>query len=156
VPLDIEIADEQTAVTADADRLRQAVALVMSEAGITGGEISLALVDDPTIHELNNRWLQHDEPTDVLSFALAREGDRLEGEIIVSGDTAARMASQYGWEPADELLLYVIHGALHLVGYDDLDPANQAEMRRRERHFLERFGVAAEVAMAARPDTREV
>ena len=50
----------------------------------------MAVVDDPTIHDLNRRFLDHDEPTDVLSFMLDDEGGRLEGDVIVSADTAAR------------------------------------------------------------------
>ena len=68
-------------------------------------------MDDRTIQQLNRQYLDHDEPTDVLSFLLEREAERLEGEIVVSRDTAACSAPAYGWTPADELLLYVIHGA---------------------------------------------
>jgi probable rRNA maturation factor len=84
--------------------------------------------------------LNHDYPTDVLSFLLERNDNRLEGEIIVSADTALSAAPRYGWSAGDELLLYVIHGALHLVGYDDQTPEAQAEMRRHEAAILARFG----------------
>src|SRR5689334_2364041 len=111
----IDISDEQTAVSADEDRLRRAVEMILADAGITEGSVSLALVDDPTIHELNNRFLSHDEPTDVLSFALEERPGYLEGEIIVSGDTAVSSGRRFGWPANDELLLYAIHGTLHLV-----------------------------------------
>ena len=107
--------------------------------------VSVAVVDDPAIHRLNREFLQHDYPTDVLSFLLEREGDQLEGEVIVSSDTAVRSAAQYGWTPENELLLYVIHGTLHLVGYDDLQPELLAEMRRHEQHYLGHFGLAASI-----------
>ena len=62
------------------------------------------------IHELNRRYLNHDWPTDVLSFTLDDDDDGLAGEIIVSADTATVAAERYGWKMADEILLYVIHG----------------------------------------------
>src|SRR5690242_1903499 len=111
----IDISDEQSAVQVDEARLRKAVDLVLAEAGIREGGVSLALVDDPTIHELNNRFLAHDESTDVLSFVLEQRPGYLEGEIIISGDTAVASGKRFGWPAADEMLLYVIHGTLHLV-----------------------------------------
>ncbi|HVA45706.1 MAG TPA: rRNA maturation RNase YbeY [Pirellulales bacterium] len=134
--LQIAITNEQDGLTIDAARLRAAVAGVLSGEGIAEGEISLAVVDDPTIHALNRRWLDHDEPTDVLSFVLEQADGYLDGEIIVSADTARARAEEFGWSAAEELLLYVIHGALHLAGYDDKDPADREVMRERERHYL--------------------
>jgi len=138
----VHVSDQQTALEVDADRLRTAVESILADAGIRRAEISLALVDDPTMQRLNREFLEHDYPTDVLSFVLEREADSLEGEVIVSTDFAIRSAAEYGWAPADEVLLYVIHGLLHLVGYDDLEPELQAEMRDRERHYLGQFGLA--------------
>jgi probable rRNA maturation factor len=60
----------------------------------------------------------------------------LDGEIVVSAETAASSCAEHGTTPENELLLYVVHGALHLVGYDDRDDASRAEMRRREREVL--------------------
>ena len=139
--IDIHVSDEQTALEIDPSRLETAVERILQDAGVREADVSLAIVDDPTIHEINRQFLQHDYPTDVLSFLLERSADRLEGEVIASTDTAIRSAAQYGWEPADELLLYVIHGTLHLVGYDDLAPQPLAEMREREREYLQQFGL---------------
>ena len=61
---------------------------------------------------------------------------RLEGELIVSTETALREAAAHGWTPADELLLYVVHGLLHLCGYDDLTDEARPVMRAREREVL--------------------
>lgn len=139
--LTIKIADEQQRLTPDQARLRAAIESVLRGEGIAEADISLALVDDPQIHELNRRFLDHDEPTDVLSFALEQRSGYVEGEIVVSADTAAARAVQFNWPPADELLLYVVHGTLHLAGYDDKTPKLRSEMRRRERHYLGEFGL---------------
>jgi len=119
-----------------------AVTMVLSDAGIQSADVSLAIVDDATMRQLNRRHLEHDFATDVLSFLLEHNGVWLEGEIIVSADTAAGSAGRFGWNTADELLLYVIHGALHLIGHDDQEPAALAVMRSRERHYLSQFGLS--------------
>lgn len=139
----IDIADEQTRLAVDEARLRRAVESILADSPYAEAEISLAVVDDATIHELNRRYLNHDYPTDVISFVLGADDGRLEGEVIVSADMAAATARRFAWDPADELLLYVIHGTLHLVGYDDLEPAARAVMRQRERHYLGQLGLEA-------------
>jgi probable rRNA maturation factor len=139
--MSIEISDQQTVVEFDAQRMRQAAESVLRDAGITEAQLSIAIVDDRTIQPLNRQYLQHDYATDVLSFVLEREGTRLDGEVIASAETAAQAAAQFDWSVDDELLLYVIHGTLHLVGHDDATPQQRAAMRRMERRFLEPFGL---------------
>jgi probable rRNA maturation factor len=79
----------------------------------------------------------------VLSFVLDSddEAQSLDGEIITSADYAAREALRYGWTTDDELLLYVIHGCLHLVGHDDHTPEGRAAMRAAETRHLAEFGL---------------
>lgn len=137
----IEIADEQSDLALDHHRLQRAVRMVLEEAAVARARISLAVVDDPTIRRLHREYLDQDEPTDVLSFVLERGEDRLEGEVIVSGQTAKLAAARFGWAAEDELLLYVIHGTLHLIGCDDATLEQRAEMRRQERAHLSRFGL---------------
>ncbi len=137
--IEIELSDRQSTHRFDADRLVSAARFVVAEEGIARATVSIAVVDDDTIHDLNRRYLQHDYTTDVLSFVFERSPDQLNGEVIVSADTAASAASEYGWSIEEELLLYVIHGTLHLVGYDDRANESQSEMRNRERHYLGHF-----------------
>ena len=68
--------------------------------------------------------------------------------MIASAETAAEVAAQFGWTVDDELLLYVVHGTLHLVGYDDSDSESLAEMRAQERRYLGRFGLAPQYEAA--------
>lgn len=137
----LEITNEQEAVEVDEARLREAITWILKQAMINQAEISVAVVDDPTIHELNRQYLDHDYPTDVLSFVFELEDGFLDGQIIVGGETAAKEAPQYGWNPQDELLLYVIHGTLHLVGYDDTTDEAQSAMREAERTALAQFAL---------------
>jgi len=136
----IEIADEQTILALDRPLLRKAVRQVLREAGVRKARISLAVVDDATIARLNWQYLRHRGPADVLSFVLDKS-DGLEGEVVVGVETALRTAPQYGWSPYDELLLYVIHGMLHLVGQDDTSAELRGEMEKKEKDILEKLGI---------------
>ncbi len=125
-------------------RWQQVLNWVLADAGFTRAEISIAVVDDRQMRELNQRYLQHDYTTDVLSFRLdeaEHPGPEavLEGELIICCDTARRAAEECGWSVADELLLYVLHGGLHLVGHDDATDEERGAMRGVERNYLERL-----------------
>jgi probable rRNA maturation factor len=139
---DIEVINRSSAVAVAAPRLEAAVTAVLQAEGVAAATVSVAVVDDATIRELNRRFLEHDYATDVLSFELERRGDYLEGEVVVSAETALRQASRYGWGEGDELLLYVIHGTLHLIGYDDLTRDDRVRMRAKEQRYLAALGCA--------------
>lgn len=136
----VTIANQQSAVPVNADLVRQVVEAALDHGAVSDAEISVAIVDDDAIHRLNRRHLQHDYPTDVLSFTLSEPSEALEAEIIVSGDTALREAARFGWSAEQELLLYVVHGVLHACGHDDHSPRKQAAMREAERAVLQNFG----------------
>jgi probable rRNA maturation factor len=133
----IAIASPQEVVPIDRARLREVVRTVLDGERVKDAEISLAFVDNPTIHRLNQRYLQHDEPTDVLSFPLSeRNAAKLAGELVIGAEVAKAQAEERGHDVQAELALYVIHGLLHLCGYDDRDDAGRRAMRERERHYL--------------------
>jgi probable rRNA maturation factor len=140
--IEIEVNNSQSVCPLEVERLEHAVRAILAEEQVEAGVLSLAIVDDLSIHALNRRYLQHDYPTDVLSFVLEQRPGYLEGEVIVSAERAAALAPGLGWSAADELLLYVTHGVLHLVGYDDHSSVERQRMRARERHHLARFGLA--------------
>lgn len=137
----ILLANEQQTLAIDEAKLVAAVRSVLVDSPYDSASVSIAIVDDPTIHELNRRFLDHDYPTDVLSFVLEDDGRHLHGELVASADTAARNAADYGWSAAEELLLYLVHGALHLVGYRDSQPAEIVAMRQAESIHLKKLGV---------------
>jgi len=139
--IQIDVANEQSHLKLDEHRLRRAVEMIFEDAGIGAASVSLAVVDDQTMAELHRQYLGKDETTDVLSFTLKDDGGQFEGEVVVSAETAATVAAWYRWTPDDELLLYVIHGALHLVGHRDATPEQVASMRQQETHYLSRFGL---------------
>lgn len=138
----ISIATPQELVAIDRGRMREIVRQVLDAENVADYEISLAFVDNPTIHRLNKRYLDHDEPTDVLSFPLSdARAKQLAGELVLGVEVARDQAAERGHDVQVELALYVIHGLLHLCGHDDKSEKNAAEMRDRERFHLARLGL---------------
>ena len=98
---------------------------------------------------LHKQWLGIPGPTDVITFDLSESGSAgprkapagLQGDIVVSAETARRTARQFGWTPRQELILYLLHGLLHLTGYDDILPADRRLMRAREKSLLQQLGL---------------
>ena len=155
----IEVNQRQRSVHVNEQLLEQAACSVLQGEGVTQANIRVAIVDDTTIRKAYQQYLGHDVPTDVLSFPWTcrvqagpagqrgfqsdngLEGDGLEGDIMISAETAVREAAAYGWSVGEELILYLVHGTLHLVGYDDHDEATRAEMRERETRYLRSLGI---------------
>lgn len=137
-PFRVQIIDKQERLVIDRPRIRATLAKLAADEKIQTGRFEVVIVDDPTIHELNLRFLEHDYPTDVLSFEIEVNWKKhlIEGSIIVSADTAIRQSAEYDNSPDRELLLYIIHGALHLFGYDDHNPSEEPQMRAKEEFYL--------------------
>jgi len=128
--------------------LTDAVAAALRRHEARSARIHVALVNDASIAALNERHLHHVGATDVLAFDL-NEADAeqtapaVDGEIVVSVETAAREARERGHDPHAELALYAVHGTLHLLGYDDKDKAQAARMHRLEDEILASIGLGA-------------
>jgi probable rRNA maturation factor len=165
----IHVSDEQNHLTVPAARIRRIARVVLAVEKVTGATISVALVDNGTIHRLNRDHLNHDEATDVLSFLFESKpsvraertgtklprgkGCRIDGEVVMSAEMALQTAPRFGWAAPDELTLYLVHGLLHLCGYDDLTDAERPLMRTREREILSLLGISP-VENAKRPSRR--
>jgi probable rRNA maturation factor len=138
----ISIHSPQEIVPLDRGKLRDIARAVLDGEEVKDYEISLAFVDNLTIHRLNKQYLDHDEPTDVLSFPYsAASAKKLEGELVIGVEVANDAAAERGHGVHAELALYVIHGLLHLCGYDDKSADAEKEMRERERHYLTQAGL---------------
>jgi len=129
-------------------RAEKMVACLRAQGDLGSGplEVSIALVDDPTIHELNRVYRKKDRPTDVLAFEMTEPGPtpparpRLLGDVIVSIETAARQARQRRRRLLDELTMLVAHGLLHLLGYDHRTDAEERDMTKRTRDLVAAAG----------------
>jgi len=131
------------------DRLKQAVECSLSTQSLASEvELGLLITDDETVQKLNREYRSLDETTDVLSFALTeKSADSLPfitppdgflhlGEVVISYPQAARQAQENNTEIDKEVALLVIHGTLHLLGYDHDEPKREQEMRALEERVL--------------------
>ena len=136
----VTITTLQDHVKLDAVLIRRAVRYVMKKER-RGEDVSIAFVDDARIAELNEQFLKHAGPTDVIAFNLDSpcDPDGLLGEVVVSAEMAAAEARRRHIAIERELLLYVIHGVLHLLGYDDSAPREARLLRGRQRRLLNEF-----------------
>jgi probable rRNA maturation factor len=134
-----------SASTLDAALLARRARRLLREVGRPEAELSLALVDDRAIARLNERDRGRRGPTDVLSYSLL-EGPHVEcrgsllGDVVISVDTASRQARRGRRPLDDELLRLMIHGVLHLLGHDHVDPEEARAMRAEERRLWRALG----------------
>ena len=139
----VDVVDRQRFVAVGAAWLERVVRRALDREGIARAVVSILLVGDRRMARLHEEWLGIPGPTDVITFDLsdaARPGV-LHGDIAVSAETARRTARELGWQPRHELAYYVVHGVLHLSGYDDHDPADRRAMRARERVLMRAAGL---------------
>lgn len=142
------------AALADEADLRAVALHTLAAEGLTSPvALTIVLVDDATIHNLNRRFLDHDEPTDVITFAFdgaarggaASDADafvlpadtvRQLGEIYISCERAAAQSAEWGSAPRREVRFLVAHGVLHLLGWDDASAETRAAMLARQEAIL--------------------
>jgi rRNA maturation RNase YbeY len=121
-------------------RIKRLAELVLgSEGGREPGEVNIVLCDDDRLQELNRRFLGHDYPTDVVAFPLGDGPDALDGEVYVSLDRAEEQARTVGVSFENEVCRLVVHGLLHLLGYDDRDGDAATQMHARQEEYLRLF-----------------
>jgi probable rRNA maturation factor len=133
----VEISDMQSALKIDASWLASVVRHAMAHLRLPPGEVSVVLLGDAAIQSLNRRHLNHDWPTDVVTFPISEPDESaIHGEIVISTETAIREATRLGHGPAREVALYAIHGVLHLAGFDDHEPSGVSRMREMEREIM--------------------
>jgi rRNA maturation RNase YbeY len=135
-PLSIEHAHPSRSV--DEDTVEALVRHVLEAEDATPVHVSVVLADHDTVRRLNAAYLDHDYNTDVLSFSLQEENDSTaEGEVYVDLDTAAERHEEFDTTFEREAYRYVVHGVLHLLGYDDGTEDGQETMRALEDEYLE-------------------
>lgn len=99
------------------------------------GQISIIFCSDNYILDINQKYLGHDYFTDIITFDYC-EGDRLSGDLFISVDSVRENSIEYGTEFNDELNRVIVHGILHLIGYDDGSEEEIAQMRSKENYYL--------------------
>lgn len=99
------------------------------------GDINLIFCSDNYLLDINQKFLQHDYFTDIITFDYC-EGERLKGDLFISIDTVRANAEEFGEGFERELNRVIVHGVLHLIGYDDHTKADQKQMREKENYYL--------------------
>lgn len=141
-------------------KLEELLQLAGEAEGYEEGEVALTIVDDEAIHQLNRDYRGIDRPTDVLSFAMQEETDEeldivyevesedenvpldgMLGDIIISAERAKRQSEEYGHTLERELGFLLVHGFLHLVGYDHQDEPSEAVMTAKQEAVLGKAGL---------------
>lgn len=139
-PLSIE--QDHPSRTLDASTLEQVIRHVLAAEEATLVHLSVVLTDHATVRRLNQSYLDHDYNTDVLSFSLRDEpaltdAPVVEGEVYVDLDTAAERHDEFDTSFEREAYRYVVHGLLHLLGYDDATESGRETMRQKEDQYLD-------------------
>jgi probable rRNA maturation factor len=107
---------------------------------IPSKKISVLFCDNVQIKKLNRKFFKRDSDTDVIAFPIYDEFDKdYLGEIVTSVEKAVETSVKYGSSWKKELLLYIIHGLLHLLGYDDIKPQDRLVMERKQKCILDKL-----------------
>ena len=122
-------------------KLERIVTFVLQTIGVNDAELSIVFTTDSKIKRLNLLYRKQNRSTDVLAFSM-REGKHLKkdssilGDIVISVDRARKQARRFNSSFKKEIYLYIIHGLLHLVGYDDVKSSSKKRMREKETQLL--------------------
>jgi probable rRNA maturation factor len=139
----VQITKHFQGVPADAAKLEELVGAVCARFGVSRATVSIGIVDDAEMRDLNRRFLSQTRSTDCLSFDLSdeqgREGQRV-FDLVVNGQMAVREAARRRHSSEAELSLYVTHGLLHQLGFDDGTPEQAEEMHEAEDEILQHMG----------------
>ncbi len=133
-PLQLNIYNDQSALPIRKRLISQIVKKIFSFLQIDCKEISIYFTSIQTITELHLQFFNDPTPTDCISFPFDK--DHL-GEIFVCPAVAIEYAKKHNLDPLKETILYVVHGILHLIGYDDLDTSSKQKMRRMEKKCMD-------------------
>lgn len=135
----VDLLDNQTLLPIDPKWYTRLAKHVLREEGVKKAQVAVLFVDNEAIHAINKKHLKHDYPTDVITFPLSESTTKIDGQIVISTEFALESCEEYGWSATMEASLYLVHGILHLCGYDDRDEKSQAKMNARQEQLLEEF-----------------
>lgn len=137
----------QTEETIDLDYIQKLSDFALKKESVNNGIVNIILVDDDYIHEINKNYRKIDRVTDVISFALEEEETidfefgRLLGDIYVCVPQMKRQAIEYGHSEKRELSFLIVHGLLHLLGYDHMEKEEEKIMFARQELILDEYGI---------------
>jgi probable rRNA maturation factor len=143
-PGEVSVTNRQSRIPVPTAGVRRAAKKILSALGYESYDLSIVLVEDEEITRLNRRYFRRNRPTNVISFPMAMSGGapsavqtRVLGDVVISAETASRQAEEAGRRREEEILFLLIHGILHLVGYDHEGTGEaQGEMEAKEEQLF--------------------
>lgn len=137
--MNIYIENQQTDLPIDVESVKKIASAFLKLEKVSANELSINLVDTPTISRLHAEYFDDPSTTDCISFPMDDENEeyRVLGEIFVCPRTAMDYAEKHNGDPYAETTLYIIHGLLHLIGLDDVEEIDREEMRKREQIHID-------------------
>jgi len=155
--MSLVIANRQRTKKINVRFLRQVVAELFAELAIPEAELGIHLVGEKEMARVNWQFLQHEGSTDVITFD-HRDGQfpisnrqlKIQGELFICVDDAISQAKEFGTTWQAEIIRYTVHGVLHLLGYDDLQPALRRKMKREENRLVRLLSQKFSFAQLAR------
>jgi probable rRNA maturation factor len=142
----VTLLNRQRSKSIDTRLLKKITLALFAELNLSGAELGVHLVGARKMAQVNWQFLRHEGSTDVLTFdhgdameAVGSANRRVAGELFISVDDAVRQAAEFGATWRSEVVRYVVHGVLHLVGYDDLRPEPRRAMKRAENRLVRRL-----------------
>lgn len=138
--MEITVINRQATLSIPAAKIKKIVKAVIALEDAVCDEVTIHLVDRMEISSLHAQFFQDPSPTDCISFPVDEEheaGYRVLGDVFVCPDVACEFSIKKKLNPLDETILYIVHGLLHLLGYDDLSPVPRRKMREAEKKHME-------------------
>jgi probable rRNA maturation factor len=140
--IEVEVSVGESVVSpVAAERVEAVVRHVLRAEGVAEAELSVALLNDTDIAAMNAEYLQHEGPTDAITFALHEPGEPPLGDVYVGVEQAVRQAAEFGATPEHEVLRLAVHGTLHVLGYEHPEGEERtgSEMFLRQEALLGSF-----------------
>ena len=137
--MSLTLLNRQRTKRIDSRRLKKIIAELLAELAITDAELGITLVGAREMARVNWQFLQQEGSTDVITFDHRENGAgaaQIHGELYICVDDAVKQAKEFGTHWQAELVRYMVHGVLHLMGYDDLTPALRRTMKREENRLV--------------------
>ncbi|HTV41992.1 MAG TPA: rRNA maturation RNase YbeY [Candidatus Sulfotelmatobacter sp.] len=137
----LEVLNRQRVRKINPESLEKIAAATLDDLKIQGAELGIVLVGAKEMASLNESFLGHEGPTDVITFDYSepKRPAKVHGEIFICVSEAERQAQAFGTDWQSEVIRYIIHGILHLAGYDDLQPVDWKKMKREEERLVRKF-----------------
>lgn len=149
--MNLIIANRQRLKKFDLRLLKKIAAGLLRELDLTGAILEINLLGAEEMAALNETFLKHEGSTDVITFDYAGSASKLQGEIFVCVDEAVLQAKKFRTPWQSEIVRYIIHGVLHLIGHDDSRAAVRRRMKREENLLLRKLSRKFSLAQISRP-----